>query len=448
MTPFLSACVRQVARLSVFASVAVSCVTASAADSTDPKASERQCEAVINGDVQRLSALREPLQPFQKCPHTVATLGSIATENLRQDDWLAFRDLAAPDDRARLNNMRLAFFINVAPNQMQAKPVLRGIELLLDDGATLMQDGKYSWSEVGRFLQILGNGRIAPEDATKVAHIFIERLLDKAPAEPTADLSALWRGIVDLPEPQRTEVLQRLKTMFGKFTPSRDAWQREPNVRYPLRSADVRDAIRNNAPIDIALALMDLHDPAPPEMSVWDAAIHAGRLDILEAMIQRRYALPVERHSTGVWTSPLMSAAQMAVKRDTRALEMMLAISPQPLIPDEVNQRMKTVLFNAMDKIPEVQLRHINDQLNAMSSTGRSTDTAARDAKGYSLLVRAAVYGDLPLTESLLKAGANPNAKAPSGFSAIAYARCYGHPEVAQLLQQKNPTPQTDDCPR
>jgi ankyrin repeat protein len=52
------------------------------------------------------------------------------------------------------------------------------------------------------------------------------------------------------------------------------------------------------------------------------------------------------------------------------------------------------------------------------------------------------------LTKSLLDAGADPNAKSPSGFTALAYARCYGHPEVAQLLQQKSPTAQADSCPR
>ncbi|MFX8012233.1 hypothetical protein ABTK70_19925, partial [Acinetobacter baumannii] len=84
-----------------------------------------------------------------------------------------------------------------------------------------MRDGKYAWGEVGRLLQVLGNGRVTPEDSAQVAHIFLDRLLDKAPAEQTADLSTLWSGIVDLPEPQRGGALQRLKAKFSQFTPSR-----------------------------------------------------------------------------------------------------------------------------------------------------------------------------------------------------------------------------------
>nr|WP_249309122.1 ankyrin repeat domain-containing protein [Ralstonia insidiosa] len=83
-----------------------------------------------------------------------------------------------------------------------------------------------------------------------------------------------------------------------------------------------------------------------------------------------------------------------------------------------------------------------------MSPSSRVADVTARDPRGYSLLVRAAAYGDLPLTKSLLDAGADPNAKSPTGFTALAYARCYGHPEVAQLLLQKRPTAQADSCPR
>ncbi|MGM3277091.1 ankyrin repeat domain-containing protein [Ralstonia sp. 24A2] len=450
MTPFSSACLHRLVRLSVIFNVAFGSATlAMAASSAESEmAPEKQCEAIIDGDIQRLRALSEPLQPFRKCPHTVYTLGSIATENLRQDDWLAFRDLARPEDRAALNNMRLAFFINLAPNQLHMKPALRGIESMLDDGATPTRDGQYAWGDVGRFLQILGSGRATPEDTAQVARIFLDRLLDKAPAEQTANLSTLWSGVVDLPEPQRGEALQRLKAKFSQFTPSRDTWQQAPDVSYPLRSADITAAIRKRAPIDVVKALLDLHEPAPPEMAVWDAAIHAGRLDILESLIQRRYALPVERHSTGVWTSPLMSSAQVAVKGDTRPLEMMLGISPQPLIPDDVNQRMKTVLFRALDVIPEVQLKRFNDQLNAMSPPSRLVDVATRDARGYSLLVRAAIYGDLPLTKRLLDAGADPNAKSPSGLTALAYARCYGHPDVAQLLLQKSPAAQAGDCPR
>ena len=452
MTPFSSARLRRVAQLSVVLNMALGSATlamaAGSAKPTTPEAPEKQCEAVIDGDIQRLRALNEPLQPFFKCPHTVFTLAKIATENLRQDDWLAFRDLARPEDRAELNNMRLDFFVGLAPNQLQVEPVLRGIELLLDDGAAPMRDGKYAWGEVGRLLQVLGNGRVTPEDSAQVAHIFLDRLLDKAPAEQTADLSTLWSGIVDLPEPQRGGALQRLKAKFSQFTPSRNAWQRDPGVTYPLRSADIAVAIRKRAPIDVVRTLLDLREPAPPEMAVWDDAIHAGRLDILETLIQRGYALPMQRHATGVWTSPLMSSAQVAIKGDTRALEMLIGMSPQPLIPDEVNQRMKTVLFQAPNKIPEAQLRHINDQLNAMSPSSRLADVTARDPRGYSLLVRAAAYGDLPLTKSLLDAGADPNAKSPLGFTALAYARCYGHPEVAQLLQQKSPTAQADSCPR
>lgn len=450
MTPFSSARLHHAIRLSVMLNVVFGGATlAMAASAAEPEtASEKQCEAVIDGDMQRLRALGEPIQPSGKCPHTVYTLGKIATENLRQDDWLAFRDGARPEDRAALNNKRLAFFINLAPNQLHMKPVLRGIESLLDDGATPTQDGQYAWGDVGRFLQILSSGRATPEDTAQVARIFLDRLLDKAPAEQTANLSTLWSGIADLPEPQRTEALQRLKAKFGQFTPNQEAWQRDPGVNYPLRSADITAAIRKRAPIDVVKTLLDMHEPAPPEMAVWDAAIHAGRLDILESLIQRRYALPVERHSTGVWTSPLMSSAQIAVKGDTRALEMMLGISPQPLIPDEVNQRMKTVLFQALDAIPEVQLKRFNDQLNAMSPPSRLVDVTTRDARGYSLLVRAAVYGDLPLTRRLLDAGADPNAKSPSGLTAFAYARCYGHPDVAQLLLQKNPAAQAGDCPR
>ncbi|MFX5578757.1 hypothetical protein ABTD84_20085, partial [Acinetobacter baumannii] len=72
-------------------------MAAGSAKPTTPEAPEKQCEAVIDGDIQRLRALNEPLQPFFKCPHTVFTLAKIATENLRQDDWLAFRDLARPE---------------------------------------------------------------------------------------------------------------------------------------------------------------------------------------------------------------------------------------------------------------------------------------------------------------------------------------------------------------
>jgi len=51
---------------------------------------------------------------------TVFTQARIATVNLSQDDWLAFRDLARPENRAELNNMRLDFFIGLAPTPPRA----------------------------------------------------------------------------------------------------------------------------------------------------------------------------------------------------------------------------------------------------------------------------------------------------------------------------------------
>ncbi|RQH00645.1 ankyrin repeat domain-containing protein [Paraburkholderia dinghuensis] len=345
-----------------------------------------------------------------------------------------------------MNNQRLIVLIDLAPNQLDIKPFLRAIELLLDDGAMPMQGMQYSWDKIGRFLEILEDtDRYQYEDHARVARIF-DRLLDKAPAQRSAHLAALWREIVYLPLPQRQEVLQKIKEKFGKFTPSRDTWQQEPNVDYPLRSADASVAVSKQAPLDVVQALIDLREPTPPEIRVWDAAINTSRLDVLQLLIQRRYELPLEHRESGAWSSPFLSAAQAAVKGDTRALEMMINMSPEPLIPDDVNQRMKTVLFRSMDAIPEAQLRHINDALNAMSSLESLTDGPALDAHGYSLLARAAVYGDLSLMKGILDAGADINAKSPDGLTALTYARCYGHPEVVQLLQQRHAVDRPASC--
>ena len=132
MNLFLFACWRRAAQLSVVSTLvfgsATLAIAASLPDSADTKGLEQQCDAAMDGDIQRLRRLSKPLQPFGKCPHTVYTLAEIVTENFRQDAWLAFRDLAAPEDRAQLSNMRLGSFIDFAPNQSDVKPVVRGIE--------------------------------------------------------------------------------------------------------------------------------------------------------------------------------------------------------------------------------------------------------------------------------------------------------------------------------
>ena len=75
-------------------------------------------------------------------------------------------------------------------------------------------------------------------------------------------------------------------------------------------------------------------------------------------------------------------------------------------------------------------------------------DIKVRDPSGYSLLTRAAAFGYPKLAQFLLDAGADPNERSVDGLTALAYAQCRQHQDVAALLLQHhaNPGDGKPDC--
>ncbi|MFQ5991850.1 MAG: cytochrome c oxidase assembly factor Coa1 family protein [Nitrospiraceae bacterium] len=95
---------------------------------------------------------------------------------------------------------------------------------------------------------------------------------------------------------------------------------------------------------------------------------------------------------------------------------------------------------NARNKLRQTPLHQVTRE--AARSDGTVTqllldagaDFEARDARGFTPLVRAAAYGDLSCAMHLVARGANVNAKTEQGSTALIHAAKQGHIEVVQLL--------------
>lgn len=313
---------------------------------------EQQCQALIDGDMKALrSALHgQPLRAFADCPHHPGyTFASIATDRLPQAQWETFRELTAPADRGRLNDMRLLFVLRLVRGTNAVKDALDVTERLLDDSALPRDDdGQVRWSGAADLLDVLDMpaARASDDDKARATRIFFDRLLTVLPAERHADLSSLWKPMLKLPEPRLLEALQVLKQRFGAYSPSSGAAQAAGGADYPLKSAAADEAIRADASLTVVLALVDLRQPAPPMSSAWSAAIDGGRMDVLDTFLRRGYAIPQEQQQ-GTWVSPILGGTlQLDTKGDGRALDRMLAsLHPGVLRPEIADRLLLTALF-------------------------------------------------------------------------------------------------------
>jgi len=312
---------------------------------------DKQCQALISGDMKALrSALGgKPLQAFADCPHHPGyTMASVATDQWPQAQWEVFRELVTPADRGRLNDMRLLFVLDLAPRGTAVKDALDVIQRLLDDGAIPRdEDGAIHWGGVADLLKVLGlpASRASDDDKLRVTRLFFDRFLSVVPAERHADLSPLWKPMLQLPEPRLLEALQVLKTRFGSYNPVGGAMQ-STDADYPLQSAAADAAMDAHASLQVVLALVDLRQPMPPAASAWSAAIDNGRMDVLDTFLQRGYAIPQEQRQ-GAWVSPILGATvQLDTKGDGRALDRMLAsLHPGVLRPEIADRLLLSVLF-------------------------------------------------------------------------------------------------------
>ncbi|MFC5742047.1 ankyrin repeat domain-containing protein [Dyella tabacisoli] len=334
-------------------------------------------------------SLQGPLRPFEKCPNSSYTLAYIATDELEQDQWLVFRELVPPQDRARLSEMRLLRLIYLAPNQMPSTESLTVIEQMLEEGTLTVEDGQFSWPSVGRLLEILElePSRVTSDQKAQVARIFFERMLSKAPAEREANLSSLWPGLLHLPEPQLLTALQSLKSKFGAFNPSNEAWQKSPDIDYPLKSADVARAITGGVSNEVVLAMVDLRLPAPPDDRAWGAAIDSGRVDLIALILKRHYTVPLE-NDHGTWRTPLLQAAQaFAKKADGRALDLLLWASPPPPLNPEVADRVLSIMLFASAEAPaEQRWRYVDRMVALGADPGRLFNDKDVAMNGYNII--------------------------------------------------------------
>ena len=320
----------------------------------------RQCAALVEGDVERLRKLLDgkPLHALTtRCPgYPPVRFADLATENLTYDKWLKFRELAAPEERAPLSDLRLRFVLGALVRLDEVKPGLDRIDQMMDEGASPRgEDGKVSWTGVADLLDVLQmpESKATAEDKAHVARIFLDRMLARLPAERDADLAPLWNGLVHLPEPELLKAVALLKERFGGFSPSRETWQAAPETAYPLQSA-APFSFREQPPLSDAavLAIVDLRLPAPPTLSTWTGAVDQGRLTVLDAFIHRGYPLPQEQES-GTWRSILVSGvAAIDARSDTRPLEKMLAVAKREDLRPEIADRMVLMLAFARPKVP------------------------------------------------------------------------------------------------
>lgn len=324
-----------------------------------------QCAALLQGDLAKLRKQLggKPLHALTThCPgYPPVRFADLATENLPYAKWLEFRELAAPEERERLTDLRLRFVLGVLARLDQVKPGLDRVDEMMEQGALPRdENGKVSWSSVADVLGVLHlpEAKATAEDKAHATRIFMERMLGRLPAERDADLAPLWKDLVHLPEPELLKAVGLLKARFGGFSPSREAWQAAPDAAYPLRSATPFTLFSDQPPISdtAVLALVDLRLPAPPSLSTWDAVVDQDRQALLDAFVQRGYPLPQEKDS-GTWRSVLVAGvAAINTSGDTRMLDKLLAAARRDDLRPEIADRLVLMLAYAHPKAPHPDL--------------------------------------------------------------------------------------------
>lgn len=320
----------------------------------------KQCAALLERDLGRLRKLLggKPLYALTtNCPgYPPVRFADLGTENLPYEQWLQFRDMAAPEERERLTDLRLRFVLGALTRLDQVKTGLDRIDDMMEQGALPRgEDGKVSWSSVADVLDVLHlpEAKATAEDKAHATRIFMERMLARLPAERDADLTPLWKGLVYLPDPELLKAVGLLKTRFGAFSPSREAWQAAPQTAYPLQSARLFMYSEEPHLSDAAvLAIVDLRLPAPPTMSTWNGVIDQDRQALLDTFIQRGYPLPQEKES-GTWRSVLVTGvAAINARGDTRSLDKLLGATRREDLQPDIADRLILMLAFARPKAP------------------------------------------------------------------------------------------------
>ena len=323
----------------------------------------KQCIALAERDMSRLRQLLDGklLHPLTtNCPgYPPLRLADLATENLTHTQWLQFRELAAPEERERLTDLRLRFLLRMLARMDQAKPALDRIDQLMDQGALPRdENGKVNWGSVADLLDVLHLSRpeaATDEDKARATRIFLDRMLSRLPAERDADLTPLLKGIVYLPEPKLLEAVHLLKARFGSFNPDRETGS---DASYPLQGAAPFFFYHDQPPLSDAavLAIVDLRLPAPPTLPTWIGVIDQDRQGVLDTFIQRGYPLPREKDYNG-WSSILVSGVSAIEARGSaRSLDKMLAVAKRDDLPPEIADRLVLMLAFIQPKAPQSQL--------------------------------------------------------------------------------------------